>query len=687
MKTSIRYILWLLVFAGGSASASPLSEGEFTKVINDVRILPGEASPVTAKPGDRIRGRTAVSTGAQSRAELRFSDNTVTRLGANSIFRMDLATRTVDLEKGVILLQVPKQLGGAKVRTAAVTAAVTGTTLLLEFTADGYIKIIVVEGEVDVSLNEHRNQFRTLNAGDMWITRANDKRSLPLPVQVDLARLRKSSKLLSAEEFGSELGNQKHLEGALKDQGKKKETGELVNTSFQIEGRGRNVTLLLADRQHVTEVEPAPVKPPKPPNPPRKAVNIPGYTVFDNSATIDTFSPSNAYNSVTGGFTPLLGTAYVTGRDDVFGKYMFDDPQAFAGLADVLAAEKSWFVMKGDEILIAGSPQVDSSVGPRNLILGATGDITFTSTLPFEGTGFVTGNQWELDSLTRSYVFASLNGSINFDSFNLLGFSQNVGFYAGGLASDVNINGDPSALIRLPGGGFEAVAGRDINLSGVTIEARTINLSAGNNLQVGAGTGDTGKLTASQSIALRGKKLVTVTNSSELRSLSQLGNGQVLIESLEGKVEVSQNSTVEADVVSLVSLRSDVSLMNSTISAREIKARVFDAGGTLLISNAILGRGTNASDLIRLYGEGSAGVRFIGDTTLRGNQVDIAGSSVTIDAGSRVRLTNPGGTNVYADSHHYNGPAFGSFTGVTNDKPGLLPVKVNQQPYVNRPKY
>ena len=90
-------------------------------MINDVQVLPVEASPVPAKMGDRISGRTAVSTGAQSRAELRFPDKTLTRVGANSIFRMDASTKTVDLEKGVILLQVPKQLGGAKVRTAAVT--------------------------------------------------------------------------------------------------------------------------------------------------------------------------------------------------------------------------------------------------------------------------------------------------------------------------------------------------------------------------------------------------------------------------------------------------------------------------------------------------------------------------------------------------------------------------------------
>ncbi|MES2923553.1 MAG: FecR family protein [Verrucomicrobiota bacterium] len=681
MKTSIRFILWLSVFAARTAYSAPLSEGELTKVINDVKIVPGESNPFAAKVGDRISGRMAVSTGAQSRAELKFSDNTLTRLGANSIFRMDLSTRTVDLQKGVILLQVPKQLGGATVRTAAVTAAVTGTTILLEFTADGFVKIIVIEGEVDVSLNERRSQFRTLQAGDLWITRANDKKSLPLPVQVDLARLRKTSKLLNSDDF-SPLGNEKHVQGALKDQGNKKAKGELLNTAFQIEGRGRNVTLLLADREHVTLAPDVP-----PVKKPDKAINIPGSTVFDNHSTIDTFSPSNAYNSLAGGFAPLVGTGYVPGHDAVFGKYMFDDPLAFPELDAVLAGDKSWFVMKGDEIYIAGGPKVDSTIGPKSLVLGATGDVNFTANPPFAGTGISTGNQWTLESDTRAYVFASLSGSINFDNFNLTGSAQNVGFYTNGLSSDVNINGDPSASINLPGGIFESVAGRDIKINGASIDAKTINLSAGSNLELGAGTAGAAKLTASESISLRAKQGVKVTNSSELRNLSKLGNAQLLIDALNGKVEIAQNSRLEANVVSLASHGSDVSVMNSTVSAREIKARVFDTGGTLLISNAILGRGTNASDLIRLYGEGSAGVRFVGDTTLRGNRVDIAGTSVTIDPGSRVRLYNPGGTTVYADSHLYNNGTNGNFTGLGNVPAGGSAVDVNKQTYSKRPGY
>lgn len=139
-----------------------------------------------------------------------------------------------------------------------------------------------------------------------------------------------------------------------------------------------------------------------------------------------------------------------------------------------------------------------------------------------------------------------------------------------------------------------------------------------------------------------------------------------------------------ADLVDMVSQRGDIRFTKAQVSAREIKARVFDGGGTLLLSSAILGRGTNASDLIRLYGEGAEGVRFVGDTVLRGNVVDIAGTKVTIDRGSRVQLSNPAGTCIYADSHLYNNGTNGNFTGIGG---GAQVSPGNKQPFNARPGF
>src|SRR5436189_2543885 len=103
--------------------AASYSEAELTRVHEEVRVLKAKAAPRSAQAGERIVPVTTVATGANSRAELRFPDNSLTRLGANSRFTLNGEGRTLDLGEGVMMLQVPKKQGGAKVRTAAVTAA------------------------------------------------------------------------------------------------------------------------------------------------------------------------------------------------------------------------------------------------------------------------------------------------------------------------------------------------------------------------------------------------------------------------------------------------------------------------------------------------------------------------------------------------------------------------------------
>jgi FecR protein len=107
-------------------SADELKEAKVTQVIQDVRVLPSNASPRPAAVNDDVHHGTAVQTGVQSRSELTFKDQTITRLGENTIFSVGKGARTIDLGSGQFLLCVPKNAGGAKVKAGAVTAAITG---------------------------------------------------------------------------------------------------------------------------------------------------------------------------------------------------------------------------------------------------------------------------------------------------------------------------------------------------------------------------------------------------------------------------------------------------------------------------------------------------------------------------------------------------------------------------------
>jgi len=128
-RTVLSAAALVFVFAGGlpnKVSADELKEAKVTQVIQDVRVLPSNASARPAAVNDDVRQGTAVQTGVQSRSELTFKDKTMTRLGEKTIFSVGEGPRTIDLGSGQFLMYVPKKAGGAKVKAGVVTAAITG---------------------------------------------------------------------------------------------------------------------------------------------------------------------------------------------------------------------------------------------------------------------------------------------------------------------------------------------------------------------------------------------------------------------------------------------------------------------------------------------------------------------------------------------------------------------------------
>jgi hypothetical protein len=133
MHIQSRYILTIATLAFALASGLPnevsaddLKEAKVTQVIQDVRVLPSNASSRPAAVNEDVRQGTAVQTGAQSRSELTFKDKTITRLGEKSTFSVGESPRSIDIGSGQFLLYAPKKAGGAKVKIGPVTAAITG---------------------------------------------------------------------------------------------------------------------------------------------------------------------------------------------------------------------------------------------------------------------------------------------------------------------------------------------------------------------------------------------------------------------------------------------------------------------------------------------------------------------------------------------------------------------------------
>src|SRR5215212_4893205 len=228
----------VVVLAQGGSGAV-MREARVTQVVKDVKILASQAEPRPATLSDTVRGDTAVRTGVESRAELTFGDMTIARLGANTIFSFNEGSRTVDLGNGAILLRVPKGSGGAKIQTAAVTAAITGTTVIAEYHPKSYAKYLVLEGTMRVYLKGTVGESILLNPGQMLIVNPNATR-LPEPVDFDLARLLSTSLFIQGFKplpSGPLMAEVQH------NQLQQKAAGDLIDTNLVIFGRGTLVTL------------------------------------------------------------------------------------------------------------------------------------------------------------------------------------------------------------------------------------------------------------------------------------------------------------------------------------------------------------------------------------------------------------------------------------------------------------
>lgn len=177
--------------------AAQLKQARVTQIVKDVRLLPGQAAPKPAAVNDEVRDGTAVRTGVESRTELTFADQTLARLGANTIFSFDEGTRSMDLGGGAMLLHVPKDAGGAKITTAAVTAAITGTTVMLEYNPNAYVKFIVLEGTARIFLKGVLGESVLVHAGQLLMLHVSPMPNrLPDPVDVDINRILATSLLI-----------------------------------------------------------------------------------------------------------------------------------------------------------------------------------------------------------------------------------------------------------------------------------------------------------------------------------------------------------------------------------------------------------------------------------------------------------------------------------------------------------
>src|SRR5438034_9659178 len=191
MNMERRYILLvapvafaLVNWLPNGLSAADLEEAKVTQVVQDVKVVPSGSAARAVTVNETVRQGNAVQTGTQSRSELTFKDETITRLGEKTIFNVGKEGRTIDMGNGQFLLYVPKNKGGAKVKMGPVTAAITGTTVLGNVYPSGIIEFTVLEGSACISLDRVGQTLQVV--GGQMVVYDPVLRRLEDPVEVDL---------------------------------------------------------------------------------------------------------------------------------------------------------------------------------------------------------------------------------------------------------------------------------------------------------------------------------------------------------------------------------------------------------------------------------------------------------------------------------------------------------------------
>jgi hypothetical protein len=209
--------------------AADLKQSKFTQVINDVEVIStADNSQKAARVNEVFNMPDLVRTGEASRAELVAGDKTITRVGANTIFSFDPASRTIDLQQGSLLFHSPKGMGGGTIRTNSATASVLGTTLIVTTTHSGGFKVIDLEGHVAIKFLGGVRQ--DLNPGQMTFVLAGGHPAPVLTIRLDT--LTKDSHLVQG--FDAPLPSMPLIQQQVDTQAKEIQSGQAQDTGLLV---------------------------------------------------------------------------------------------------------------------------------------------------------------------------------------------------------------------------------------------------------------------------------------------------------------------------------------------------------------------------------------------------------------------------------------------------------------------
>src|SRR5437773_1295723 len=618
-------VLFWLVGAERLVAADQLQQARVSQVIQDVRVLETHGAPRPAAVNDKVIQGMGVRTGVESRAELTFTDLTITRLGANTVFSFKQGARELDLTSGAVLLQIPPKAPAVKVSTSAVTAAITGGTAL--FATGPPTKFMVLEGIGTFYPTGHPERAATINSGEMMTMTANGR--MTKPEKFDVKLVLKTSRLIKdfpplenmplvMAVVDLQLAEQQ-LAG-LNSQALSRDLVDVIGTTDQNVNANPVVLVSMSTPNPTPPITPTPppITPtPPPPTPTPSASGTPikfgtpstitspnPYVI--TSGTVITTDPSITTNGVTD-----YGKIY-RGRsiDGPISAWAFGSTSAFdtASGFDELIGDGSGAAFKFTALQLNGDPTIDTSNGEINLGLIAVDSITSGGpggVLSFEG--------------ISGLLLATQNGPITLGPEISFSGLHDLTIYARGLSSaltlgsDINTTSqvslfaqrDMSLTSSITTEDLYAFVGRNVSIDGqATIHAPTITLFAGQNLNWSGQTSDETAFNSSGNVSISAGQMLNIAN--DLTIIRRNGG-------ITSGLNIVLYAGTDLLVGGNLSIATDISNLETGANIDVLANRNLTVGGSLALeTSATAQSGSGANIDLRVGGTLTAGDLFLG---------------------------------------------------------------------------
>src|SRR5262245_51920387 len=463
MKKRFVQIFWgglivpfFIVGADRLVAADQLQQARVSQVIQDVRVLETHGAPRPAAVNDKVTQGMGVRTGTESRAELTFTDLTITRLGANTVFSFKQGARELDLTSGAVLLQIPPKAPAVKVSTSAVTAAITGGTAL--FATGPPTKFMVLEGIGTFYPAGHPERVATINGGEMMTMTADGRMTKPEKFDVKLvlktSRLIKDFPPLENMPLVMAVVDTQLAELQLASLNTQALARNLVNVIGTTDQNANSNPVVLVSNSNPTPPPISPTPPPITPTPPPVTPTPPPPTPtvspsgtpikFGTPSTIASPNPYVITSDTVITTDPTITTNGVTDFGKIYRGQSIDGPisaWAFGSTSafdhasgfDDLIGDNSGAAFKFAALELTGDPIIDTTNGEINLGLIAVNGITSGGPggeLTFSG--------------IRGLLLATQDGPITLGPEISFSGMHDLTIYARGSSSDLTLGCDIS---------------------------------------------------------------------------------------------------------------------------------------------------------------------------------------------------------------------------------------------------